>query len=60
MVKSRVHLICGNCGCNDEWSWTYCKDSDDNGDGTADDDVLLKCGNCSTIHSMNEITRNDK
>lgn len=49
MARARLHLICGNCGCNDEWEWQYVA-----GDTDASSDVYLSCKNCSTLHSLND------
>ena len=53
MVMARLHLICGNCGCNDEWEWEYHAKVDDEGKVLADEDVSISCNNCVTIHSLN-------
>lgn len=54
MVMARLHIICGNCGCNDEFRWEYSKDYHDCGDGTFESDVVIKCDNCSTIHNLSD------
>ena len=54
MVMARLHLICGNCGCNDEWKWEYDAESCDMGDGTFEPDVSINCNNCATRHSLSE------
>lgn len=53
MVMARLHLICGNCGCNDEWEWEYIPKETDEGEVTQDENVYLWCCNCSTLHSIN-------
>jgi hypothetical protein len=53
MVRARLHLICGNCGCNDEWEWEYQPPLIHEGD--VDDDeggIYLWCKNCGTLHSI--------
>jgi hypothetical protein len=56
MARARLYLICGNCGCNDEWKWEYeprdkfIVDEDD----FQEEDVWLVCENCSTLHSIND------
>jgi uncharacterized Zn finger protein len=52
MARDRMHIICGNCGCNDEFSYRIEKDEIDNGDNKNSDDVYIVCGNCSTLHSL--------
>ena len=54
MVMARLHLICGNCGCNDDWEWEH-KPKEMVGDELmSDDDVVLSCRNCSTLHFVND------
>ncbi len=50
MVNARLHLICGNCGCNDEWEWEHVVDSDEQS-------VWIWCLNCSTLHSLDDNAR---
>lgn len=52
MVMARLHLICGNCGCNDEWEWEYIPEEADEGEVIVNEDVAISCKNCSTIHSI--------
>lgn len=52
MARARIHIICGNCGCNDEWTWKIKKDDVDLDGENFEDDVYLTCGNCATIHSL--------
>lgn len=52
MAKSRIHVICGNCGCNDMWTWKIVKNGIDLDGENFEDDVYLICGNCATIHSL--------
>jgi len=54
MVMARLHLICGNCGCNDEWEWSHVEQEVDGGEVMQDEDVKLTCRNCATIHSLND------
>lgn len=57
MVRARLHIICGNCGCNSEFGFHI----DQKGhDVTIDTPafkpaVYIKCGNCSTIHDLSDI-----
>jgi len=55
MAETRIHIICGHCGCNDEWSWKIIKDGVDLDDENFKDDVYLICKNCATIHSLYDI-----
>ncbi len=52
MVMARLHLICGNCGCNDEWEWEHKPEEFCDGVVCSIEDVFLWCGNCSTLHSI--------
>lgn len=54
MARARLHLICGNCGCNDEWEWEYVPEEVYEGEIMADENVSLSCRNCITIHSLND------
>ena len=56
MVMARLHLICGNCGCNDEWEYYYEGEIVDRPtqEKIQDEDVKLCCRNCATIHSLND------
>ena len=53
MVRARLYLICGNCGCNDDWEWECKPEEVCESEVVADQDVYLWCRNCSTLHSMN-------
>lgn len=55
MARARIHIICGNCGCNDEWTWQIKKDGVDLDGENFEDDVYLICGNCATIHLLWDI-----
>ena len=49
MANAKLHIICGNCGCNDMIRWEF-KPTDFGFDAA----VWLKCENCSTIHDIND------
>lgn len=51
MVMAKIHIICGNCGCNDMWEASIEKDWNDYGDYSTDG-IIMKCNNCSTIHDL--------
>jgi len=59
MVMAKLHLICGNCGCNDDWEWEYVAGKSCDGEVTGEN-VWLKCGNCTTIHAINDSAVNSK
>lgn len=54
MAHARLHLICGNCGCADNWTWEHIPEADIDNDGNPIADVFITCRNCSTLHSLNE------
>ena len=54
MARARLHLICGNCGCPDEWKWQHVPKEKVGDDVMQDEDVFLTCCNCSTLHSLND------
>lgn len=61
MVCARLHIICGNCGCNDMWKWKHIPEvtvSDkDIVQVVTEETVFIYCGNCSTIHDLNNNAR---
>jgi hypothetical protein len=56
MVMARLHVICGNCGCGDEWELSIERDGDDISDEEEkfEDTAYLICGNCSTLHNLKD------
>lgn len=58
MARARLHLICGNCGCNDEWTWVHYEKETDEGEVMQDEDVSIICNNCGTRHSLNDNAKN--
>jgi len=53
MAHSRLHMICGNCGCNNMFSYEIVKDAKDFGD-YVEEGVYIHCENCSTPHSLDD------
>jgi hypothetical protein len=53
MVNARLHIICGNCGCGDnfEYETGTRKDCEDITVGT---DVCIACNNCATLHTLSD------
>lgn len=51
MVMARLHVICGNCGCNDMFEYQIDPKGRDYGD-RFEPAVYLYCGNCATIHDL--------
>lgn len=58
LARARLHLICGNCGCNDMWEWRHQEKVVDEGEVISDEDVSISCGNCITLHSLNDNAKN--
>jgi len=57
MVRARIHIICGNCGCNNMFSWEL-TDLFNSEDDCVGKGPVLTCHNCSTIHFIaNEYPR---
>lgn len=54
MARARLHIICGNCGCNDMFAWSYDPEANDMGDGTFRPGVYLTCKNCATLHDLDD------
>lgn len=54
MARARLHIICGNCGCNDEWEWEHVKEETIDEDLINDENVWIWCRNCATLHSLND------
>ncbi len=60
MARARLHLICGNCGCNDEWEWSHIPKLEDDGEVIDEENVHLSCRNCGTLHSLNDNAKTKK
>jgi hypothetical protein len=59
MARARLHLICGNCGCNNEWEWRHVPKETDEGEVMQNEDVYLSCKNCATLHSLNNNAKHE-
>ncbi len=59
MVNSKLHLICGNCGCNNMWEYEIDIGGKDI-DGSLFPEVFINCKNCGTIHTLDEAGAIDK
>lgn len=51
MVRARLHVICGNCGCNDMFTYKIEPEGHDI-DGQLLPAVYLRCRNCATLHDL--------
>jgi len=52
MAKSRLHIICGNCGCNHQLSFCIEPKGNCNYEGVEYPAVYITCGNCATLHNL--------
>lgn len=53
MARARLHVICGNCGCNDEFKYNIVTDFNDDLNKEYQR-VTITCENCSTIHCLED------
>jgi len=55
MVAARLHMICGNCGCNNEFEFKIAPEGHDITITNPEFEpaVFITCNNCSTIHDLN-------
>ncbi|MDO8728378.1 MAG: hypothetical protein Q7K26_00635 [bacterium] len=51
MANAKLHLICGNCGCNNMWAYRIDQSGHDI-EGQLRPAVFLSCGNCATLHDL--------
>lgn len=54
MAGARLHIICGNCGCNDKLTFQVVPDGTDVSDEQPKfrPAVWIRCGNCATLHDL--------
>jgi len=53
MVMAKLHMICGNCGCDHEFKYEIVLDFDDDKESHYLR-VSVTCENCSTIHGLED------
>jgi len=58
MLKDKLYLICGNCGCNDKWQ-LHCSAEIDREHATGETTIYqsvatLSCQNCWTVHFLGD------
>ena len=60
MVMSKLHIICGNCGSNDELTFYIDPKGHDISEGESkfEPAVFIACGNCSTLHDLSDFIEN--
>lgn len=54
MANARLHVICGNCGCNDLFTLRIDPTGSCDREGNEYPSATLTCGNCSTNHTLDE------
>jgi len=60
-TKNRIHMICGFCGCKDEFMYQVKPEGACNNDGIEYPEVYILCYNCTSSTALSEvITRHPK
>ena len=58
MANSKLHIICGNCGSNDDLMFRIVKDGHDittfANEPEFEPAVFITCRNCSTLHDLSD------
>lgn len=56
MANSRLHIICGNCGCNDEFKFKIEPEGHDISSDKPEFEpaVFIVCQNCATLHDLSD------
>lgn len=54
MVRARLHIICGNCGSDDDFEYVHEEYPADAEEATMQYETVLTCKNCSTMHWLND------
>lgn len=49
MVMANLHVICGVCGCNNEFQFYHVDWRPDDSE-----DTVIKCENCGTNHRLSD------
>lgn len=59
IANPRIHIICGICGSNKDFSFKIAKEISDD-DGSEISVVYVKCNNCSSLTDLDEIIPKEK
>jgi len=61
MANAKLHVICGNCGCNNSFTFKIDFRGRNDNDGNDYAGVNIICENCSTLHSLedNAVEKNE-
>ena len=56
MAMAKLHVICGNCGCNDMMKFHISPTGRDITDTEPafEPAVFIVCGNCTTLHDLSD------
>jgi len=56
MAHARLHIICGNCGCNDMFKFRIEPEGHDITyiEPEFEPAVFITCENCSTLHDLSD------
>jgi RNase P subunit RPR2 len=55
MANARLHVICGNCGSNDDFELKIERNFNDIDGVNFEDETMITCKNCSTIHFLTSV-----
>jgi len=58
-LNPSIHIICGMCGCNNEFEYHLTTDVND-ATNEMETNVVLICGNCSTLTYLNDLIKEEK
>ena len=53
MAHAKLHMICGNCGSNDQFTYRIVTDYDDDKEQDYPR-ISIACNNCSTLHYLED------
>lgn len=60
MVMARLHIICGNCGAPASEMKHHVDEELNDIDGELLPAVVIRCSNCSTLHTLEDSVEVDK
>ena len=58
MANAKLHMICGNCGCNDSFEYRHVEVFTGPDDEAQHMVTELVCKNCSTLHFLDSNAKN--
>lgn len=58
MVMAKLHVICGNCGSDDDFEYKHDEYPENAEETTMQYETTITCKNCSTVHWLNENAKN--